>query len=84
MKKQSQIVISKVSKRGAIYLPKQIIKLLNINEGDRVLMTIKGNKLILEFIPDPLSLALKIKKWARTTVEEFEKESEREQNELYT
>ncbi len=46
-------------------------------------MRVEGNKLILEFIPDPLSLALKAKKWAKTTVEDFERESEREQCELY-
>jgi len=39
---------------------------------------------ILEFICDPLSLALKVKKWAKTTVEEFEEESEEEQDELYS
>ena len=47
-------------------------------------MRVEGNKLILEFIPDPLLLAVKTKKWAKTTVEEFEKESESEQNELYS
>lgn len=79
----SQIIISKVGKKGAIYLPKQIIKSLGIGEGDRVLMRIEGNKLVLEFIPDPLSLALKVRRWAKTTVEEFERESESEQDELY-
>jgi len=57
---------------------------LGIREGDRVLMKIENNKLVMEFIPDPLSLALKIKKWAKTTVEEFERESVREQYELYS
>ena len=79
----SQIITSKVGKKGAIYLPKQIIKSLGIGEGDRVLMRIEGNKLVLEFIPDPLSLALKVRRWAKTTVEEFERESESEQDELY-
>jgi len=74
----------KVVKKGAIYLPKQVIERLNISEGDKVLMKIEGNRLVLEFIPDPLSLALRIKKWTKTTVKEFEKESEREQNELYS
>jgi len=57
---------------------------LGIREGDRVLMKIENNKLVMEFIPDPLSLALKIRKWAKTTVKEFERESEREQYELYS
>jgi len=78
-----QVFISKVGKKCTIYLPKQLVEQLNIIEGDKVLMKIEGNRLILEFIPDPLSLALRIKKWAKTTVKEFEEESEREQNELY-
>jgi hypothetical protein len=41
-------------------------------------MRVEGGKLVLGFIPNPLSLAVKIKKWAKTTVEEFEKESEEE------
>lgn len=84
MKYLGQVIVSRVGKKGAIYLPKSIIKLLGINEGDKVLMKVEGNKLILEFIPDPLSLALKVKKWTKITVKEFEKESEREQNEYYS
>ncbi len=80
----SQAIVLRVGKKGAIYLPKSIIESLSINEGDKVLVEVKGSKLILEFIPDPLSLALRIRKWAKTTVKEFEEESEREQNEYYT
>ncbi|MHA1610325.1 MAG: AbrB/MazE/SpoVT family DNA-binding domain-containing protein [Candidatus Njordarchaeales archaeon] len=75
--------ILKVGKKGAIYLPRKLIKKLGISEGDKVLVRVKENKVILEFIPDPISLALKTKKWASTTVKEFEKESERMQEELY-
>ena len=74
--------MSKVGRKGAIYIPKHVCKQLGINENDRVLMKIEGNTLVLEFIPDPLSLAMKIKKWTKTTVEEFEKESEELQDEL--
>ena len=80
----SQVFMLKVSKKGAIYLPKQVVEQLNISEGDRVLMKIEGNRLVLEFIPDPLSLALRIKKWTKTTVREFERESERENKISYT
>jgi len=79
----NQTFTLKVCKRGALYLPKRVIEQLNISEGDKVLMKVEDDKLILEFIPDPLSLALKTRKWAKTTVREFEKESEREQDELY-
>ncbi|MEM0050165.1 MAG: AbrB/MazE/SpoVT family DNA-binding domain-containing protein [Candidatus Bathyarchaeia archaeon] len=79
----SQVSVSKVGKKGAIYIPKHICEQLGISENDRVLMRVEGGKLILEFIPDPLSLAIKVKKWAKTTVEDFERESEEEQNDLY-
>ncbi|MHA1664465.1 MAG: AbrB/MazE/SpoVT family DNA-binding domain-containing protein [Candidatus Njordarchaeales archaeon] len=79
---ESEIIL-KVGKKGAIYLPKKVMEMLGINEGDKVKVKIQGNKLTLEFIPDPLALALKLKKWAKTTVEEFEKESEELQRGLY-
>lgn len=78
----SQVLVSKVGKKGAIYIPKRVCEQLGISEDDRVLMRVEGDKLILEFIPDPLSLALKTRKWAKTTLEDFERESEEEQNEL--
>ncbi len=77
--KSSQILTAKVGKKGAIYLPKRVMKELGIKEGDRVLIRVDDDKLTLEFVPDPLSLALRTRKWAKTTVEEFEAESEREQ-----
>ncbi|MBS7612518.1 AbrB/MazE/SpoVT family DNA-binding domain-containing protein [Candidatus Bathyarchaeota archaeon] len=75
---------SKVGKKGAVYIPKRICEQLGIKEDDRVLMRVEGDKLVLEFIPDPFSLAAKVRKWAKTTVEEFERESEEEQNELFS
>ncbi|MEM1551220.1 MAG: AbrB/MazE/SpoVT family DNA-binding domain-containing protein [Candidatus Bathyarchaeia archaeon] len=80
----SQTLVSKVGKKGAIYIPKRICEQLGISEEDKVLMRVEGDRLVLEFIPDPLSLAVKIKKWTKTTVEEFERESEKEQNELFS
>ena len=77
-----QVIVSKVGKKRAIYIPKHVCEQLGINENDKVLMKVEGNTLVLEFIPDPLSLAMRVKKWAKTTVEEFEKESEELQDEL--
>ncbi len=79
----SQTTVAKVGKKGAIYLPRHIMRTLGVKEGDKILIRVEGNKLVLEFVPDPLSLALRTKKWAKTTVEEFEAESEAEQGELY-
>ncbi len=79
----SQITL-KVGKKGAIYLPKRVMEELGIEPGDVLVMKVtEGNKVVLELVPDPLTLAIKSKKWARTTVEEFERDSEKEQEELY-
>ncbi|MEM2849669.1 MAG: AbrB/MazE/SpoVT family DNA-binding domain-containing protein [Candidatus Bathyarchaeia archaeon] len=80
----SQVSVSKVGRKGAVYIPKRICEQLGISENDKVLMRVEGDRLVLEFIPDPLSLALKIRKWVKTTVEDFERESEDEQDELFT
>lgn len=75
--------MSRVGKKRAIYIPKHICEQLGIKENDKVVMKVEDGRLILEFIPDPLSLAMKIKRWAKTTVEDFERESEEEQNEFH-
>jgi len=80
---KSEIVL-KVGKKGAIYLPKKLLKKLGIQEGDKIkVVEVKENKIVLEVIPDPFTLAIKTKKWAKTTVEEFERDSELLQEELY-
>lgn len=58
------------------------MKDMGVNEGDLVILRRKGNRLILEFIPDPFMLAVKTRKWEWTTVEEFEGESEVKQEEI--
>ncbi|RLE89249.1 MAG: AbrB/MazE/SpoVT family DNA-binding domain-containing protein [Thermoprotei archaeon] len=80
----SQTIILKVGKRELYIFPKKVMKELGIREGDLAYIQLEGNKIIIEFIPDPFTLAIKTKKWAKTTVEEFEKESEKEQQELYS
>lgn len=59
-----------MGRRGVIYIPKSMPCRLGVEDEKRV---------ILEFIPDPFLLAARQKPWARTSVEEFEKESEEEQ-----
>ena len=73
----------KVGRKGAIYLPKRVLEALGLNEGDYVIVKVRRGKAVLEVIPDPLLLAAFSKKWASTTVEEFEKESMLEQERLH-
>ena len=80
----SQPVRSRVSKKGAVYIPKRVFERMGLKAGDSVLMRVEGDKLVLEFTPDPLALALKARQWTKTDVEEFESESEGEQDTLYT
>ncbi|HDI46357.1 MAG TPA: AbrB/MazE/SpoVT family DNA-binding domain-containing protein [Candidatus Methanomethylia archaeon] len=65
--------ILKICRKGAIYLSKKILESLGAQEGDHLSVKVENGKLILEVIPDPLLLAARTKKWAWTTVEEFEK-----------
>ncbi|MDA4111584.1 MAG: AbrB/MazE/SpoVT family DNA-binding domain-containing protein [Thaumarchaeota archaeon] len=73
----------KVAKKRALYPPKKIMDKLDMNEGQLVNYRIEDKKLVVEPVRDPLELALKSKKWGKTTVKEFEEESEKEQRELY-
>ena len=70
---------ARVGKKYAIYLPKAIVKALSLNEGDRVLLSVSGNTLIIEKLQDPIQLALYGKKFASITPEQVEAISLEEQ-----
>jgi antitoxin component of MazEF toxin-antitoxin module len=72
----------KVAKKFALYPPREIVKKLELREGQAVRYEVIGGHLVVKPVEDPFELALKSKKWAKTSVKEFETESEREQNEL--
>ncbi len=73
----------RLSKKNTLYIPKEIARAVGIKEGSILKLRVEGSKIIIEPIPDPFDLALKGRKFARTTFEEFEKESEEIQNELF-
>ena len=73
----------KVSKKFTLYIPKAIAEAAGIKEGDYVKMRVENSKIIFEPIRDPFDLALKGPKFAKTTFEEFERESEKMQAELF-
>ena len=66
-----------------MYPPKKLMKQLGLKEGYTIVFRVENNRLIVEKIKDPWTLALQTRKWAETTVEEFESESE-ELQEAYT
>jgi len=67
--------VARVGRKSAVYISKRVMERLGVKEGDRVLMRVEGGRLALEFVPNPLSLALRVRK--------FEEESEAERGELY-
>ena len=76
------IAKTRVGRKNVIYIPKGIAETVGLREGTIVRLVVKGNKIILEVIPDPFELALKYPKFAKTSFEEFERESEEMQHEL--
>lgn len=73
--------VRKVGKRLTLYPPKELMKRLGLEEGRNVVFRVEGDRLIVENVKDPWTLALQTRKWAETTVEGFERESEELQEE---
>jgi len=74
---------TKVSKKNTIYIPKSIAEAVGLREGMRVKLKVEKGRIIIELIPGPFTLALISPKFAKTTVEEFEEESEEMQHEIF-
>jgi len=74
--------IAIVGKKFTIVIPKKIRIKMNMVEGQKLAVKAEQGRIILEPIPDPFELALKGPKFAKTTFEEFEQESEEMQSEL--
>ena len=76
-------ITGRVAKKRALYPPKHVMEELDLKEGQLVEYKVENHRLVVEPVRDPLELAVRSKKWGKTTVKEFERESEREQLELY-
>jgi len=68
-----------IGKKYAIYLPKAVVKALDLREGERVLLRVAGNTLVVEVLLDPIKLAISGKKFASIKPEEVEAISLEEQ-----
>ncbi|BES82413.1 AbrB/MazE/SpoVT family DNA-binding domain-containing protein [Pyrodictium abyssi] len=73
---------TRVGRKNMLYIPKSIAEAVGIKEGTVVKLRVKDNKVVIEVVPDPFELALRYPKFAKTSFEEFEKESEEMQGEL--
>ncbi len=68
-----------IGKKYAIYLPKVVVRALNLKEGARILLRVSGTTILLETLQDPIHLALAGKKFASLTPEQIETISQEEQ-----
>jgi AbrB family looped-hinge helix DNA binding protein len=62
-----------VGKKGELFPPKEIRDELGLKSGDEVVYRVEKSRLIIEPVPDILT-AIKMPKFAKTTVKEFEEE----------
>lgn len=75
----SLVVRTKIGRKFTVYLPKAIVEALDLKEGERVLLKVMGNALMLESLKDPIQLALSDEKFASITPEQAEAISVEEQ-----
>ena len=71
----------RVGKKRAIYLPREVLDAVGLSEGDKIIVRVEGGRIVIERAPDPFLLAVRRRMWSKTSVEEFEEESEDEQEE---
>lgn len=64
--------VGKVGRKFALYLPKSVVKALGIREGDKVLIAVEGNSIVVRVVKDPIELALHGEKFASITPEDVE------------
>jgi len=77
----SQVIKAKVGKKNTIYIPKRVAEASGIKEGTSILIKAEKDRLEIEVVKDPISLATKGEKFARITFDEAERVSMEEQTE---
>jgi len=75
----SLIVEARVGKKYALYLPKAVVEAVGLSEGEKVLLRVVGNTVVLEVVRDPIKLAISGKKFASMKPEQVEEISLEEQ-----
>ena len=77
----SRTVVS-IGKKYAVYLPKSVVEELQLKEGEKMLLTVEGERIVLRRMPDFFASAKKSPKRLRLTLEEVERSSVEAQREL--
>ncbi len=73
----------RVSKKYTVYIPKAVAEAVGISEGSYLRVWVEGSRIVMEPELDPFTYALRTKKYARLSFEEFERESEEMQRGLF-
>ncbi len=68
-----------VRKKYAIYIPRSVVRVLGLKEGDKLLMKVENGKILLEKIEDPIKLALSEDYFASIDPKDIERVSIEEQ-----
>jgi len=72
-----------MGKRGVLYLPAEVRKRLGIDENSDLILTVEDECIVIKPLKSVFTLGASSRKIAEISVEEFEKESEELQRELY-
>jgi len=75
----SLVFRARVGKKFAIYLPKAVVEAVGLSEGEKILVKVAGNRVILEVVRDPIKLAISGKKFASLKPKDIEAISIEEQ-----
>ncbi len=67
------IQVVRLGRKYALYIPGDVVRALDLREGDKLLLEVKDNTLILKPVP---RLFKKRRYWGETSIGEFEAESE--------
>ena len=71
-----------VERKHALYLPRSVVEKLQLKEGEKLLLTVEGDRIVLRRVPDFFAEAKQSPKRLRLTPEEVERASEEAQREL--
>ncbi len=64
------IQIVQLGKRNAIYIPKKVVRKIGINEGDKLILEVKGDTILLKPVKRGLTIP---KPWTKVTYKDVER-----------
>ncbi len=74
---------TRIGRKNTLYIPKSVAEAVGLRESTLVRLVVRGDRIIIEPVLDPFELALRRPKFATIKFEEFERESEEMQHELF-